>query len=220
MTEFSSAQEPFGAALRTAAIDRAKVRDIAAALGSRAHGVLALVLGLILLIPVKWVLPQLAGLLLLASGWGLVAAKAAPTPLIGSRTIAKPDIERAASAFEKQGWLSAITHPRLPDFVSGPAVYAAAIALILAGLAALLPTTHYLLGLALIVLGLGLAQKDGVGAMAGLALCFGASCYVLTLTAGAAAGAPFAGPWAAGALPWLSEWLEPSPLLPDDHSTR
>jgi hypothetical protein len=220
MSETASPQAPFGAALRTAAADGASVRAIAAALGGRGHGVLALLLGLILLIPVKWVLPQLAGLLLLASGWRLFAAKAAPSPLIGNRILAKPGVERAASAIDKQRWLSAILHPRLPDFVSGATVYAAAIALILAGLAALLPTTHYFLGLALIVLGLGLAQMDGAATLAGLAACFAASFYVLTMTAGAAAGAPFAGPWAEGALPWLADWLKPAALFPDDHSAR
>lgn len=188
-------------------------------LDGRAHGGLALILGLVLLIPVKWVLPQIAGLLLLVSGWRLFGGLATPLlPFIGGRTIKNARLVAFGKMMHDQKWLAAALPPRMADFSTGFAIKAAAIALIVAGLAALVPSTHYLLGLGLIILGLGLVQRDGAAILAGMAVTFAAAAFVLTLVAGAAAGAPFAAGWKQETLPFLS--TPAKALLPDDHATR
>jgi hypothetical protein len=186
-------------------------------LDGRAHGVLALILGVLLLIPVKWMLPQLAGLLLLASGWRLFGGAATPLlPFVGRRVIARARLAALAVLVSRQTWLRAVSPPRLTDFAAGFALKAAAVALIVAGLAALAPCTHYLLGLSLAVLGVGLMQRDGAATLAGMALSFAAGAFTLTLVAGAAAGAPFASAWGQENLPFLHSPAKA--LLPDDHA--
>lgn len=188
-------------------------------LDGRAHGVLAFMLGVVLLIPVKWVLPQLAGLLLLASGWRLFGGDAAPfLPLVGRRMIARAPLAALAGAVSSQAWLRAVAPPRLADLAAGFALKAAAVALIVGGVAAMAPCTHYLLGLSLAVLGLGLMQRDGAAMLAGMALSFAAAAFSLTLVAGAAAGAPFASAWGQENLPFLNQPAKA--LLPDDHAAR
>lgn len=194
-----------------------KVSAFLSRLDGRAHGLLAIILGLTLLVPVRWLLPQVAGLLLLISGWRLFSGIPAPfLPILGGRTFKKPRFETASRTSRR--WLGAVSKPRLSSFTTGFAGQAAAIALIAAGCAAFVPSTHFWLGLGLILLGLGLTQRDGLAALPGLALTFAASAFTLTLTAGTIAGAPFAGDWGRRNLPFIH--APPAPLVPDDHATR
>lgn len=188
-------------------------------LDGRAHGALALIAGLLLLIPVKWALPQIAGLLVLVSGWRMFGGVAAPAlPFLGGRTFTKARLDAAGNFVSKQTWLGAIAPPRLADFSTGFALKAAAIALIVAGMAALVPSTHFLLGFGLIILGIGLMQRDGAAMLAGVAVSFAASAFTMTLLAGAIAGAPFAAGWAEETVPFLVP--AEKTLVPDDHAAR
>jgi hypothetical protein len=200
---------------RAAALVEANGEALGAFLGrleGRAHGALALILGLLLLAPVKWLLPQITGLLLLASGWVLFGGSGAPfLPFLGGRTISKQRLESLGVSIQSQTWLDAISQPRLDGFAKGFAQHAEAIAFILAGLAAMVPSTHFVLGLGLIVLGLGMLQRDGAASLAGMATTFAASAFTLTLVAGAAAGAPFAAAWGQENLPFISVHDQPAP---------
>ncbi len=200
-----------GAALEVGA-EGETLRTFLNRLDGRAHGALALILGILLLLPVRWVLPQIAGLLLLASGWRSFAGSAAPfLPFIGGRQIAKPRLEAAGAFINGQSWISGLSPPRLDGLTQGFAQQAQSIALIVAGLAACVPATHFLLGLALIILGMGTAQRDGAASLAGIAATFAASVFTLTMVAGTAAGAPFAAAWSHENLSFFSAPAKPAP---------
>jgi hypothetical protein len=148
----------------------------------------------------------------LASGWGLFSGSTAPLlPFVGGRIISKQRLEAWGASLGSQTWLNTIAPPRLAGFAHGFVQQAQAIALILAGLAALAPSTHYLLGCGLILLGLGMTQRDGAASLAGLATTLAASAFTLTLVAGAAAAAPFAAAWKQENLPFFSTSERPSP---------
>lgn len=210
---------PFSAAFAAAAAaepgPRARIGALAQRLGSRSYGIWALLAGLLLLIPVPLVLPQLAGLILLAAGLKRLTGQDAAAPLVWRFAI---DSHAFATGFRVAfGWLESLWRARLPGLIGAGL---AGLALLLAGIAALTGPSA-LLGLGAIFLGYGLMQRDGLFTLAGVALCFGVSVYVLTMLGGLVAGAPYATAWGQDHARWLADLLHgQSDILPPDHATR
>jgi hypothetical protein len=187
------------------------------ALEARGFGVVAFMLGLVLLIPVKWVLPQIVGLALLITAWRMLTGARTPWLPFGlsKRVIAKARLEAAAGLVEKNlSFYEEMVKPRFHDLAHNAGETAAAIAILLAGACALAPAAHLIIALGLILLGLGLAQRDGAVMLAGVALCLGGSAYLATMLAGLAVGAGYASGWAEQQMPWLMDQLRPRPLMP------
>lgn len=215
----SEAAPPFSAAFAAAAEAEpgpsARIGALAEKLGPRSYGVWALLAGLLLLLPVPLVLPQFAGLILLAAGVKQLSGQTATAPLIGRLTI---DKHAFATGFRVAfGWLESLWRARLPGLIGASL---AGLALLLAGIAALTGPSA-LLALGAILLGYGLMQRDGLFTLAGAALCFGVSVYVLTMLGGLVAGAPYATTWGQDHARWLADLLHgQSDILPPDHASR
>lgn len=215
----SDAALPFSAAFAAAAETepgpKARIDALTQKLGARSYGLWSMLAGLILLLPIPIVLPQLAGLILLAAGVNRLSGQASTASLMGRLAIDK----RAFSAGFRVafGWLENLWRARMPTLIGAGL---AGLALLLAGLAALTGPSA-LLGLGAIVLGYGLMQRDGLFTLAGAALCFGVSVYALTMLGGLIAGAPFAGDWGQTHAPWLADLLHgESDIMPPDHAAR
>jgi hypothetical protein len=210
---------PFSAAFAAAAEAEpgptARIGALAEKLGPRSYGIWALLAGLLLLIPVPLVLPQIAGLILIAVGVKRLSGQDAAAPLIGRFAI---NTHAFATGFRVAfGWLESLWRARLPGLIGAGL---AGLALLLAGVAALTGPSA-LLGLGAILLGYGLMQRDGLFTLAGAALCFGASVYVLTMLGGLIAGAPYAAGWGQDHVRWLADLLHgQSDILPPDHASR
>lgn len=213
---------PFSAAFAAAAEAepgvRTRIGALAERLGPRSFGVWALFAGALLLLPIPFVLPQLAGLMLIAVALKLMSGKNATAPLIGRVSLTQRSVHAAATGFRVAfGWLERLWRARLPGLL-GAGI--AGFALLLAGLAALAGPSP-LLALGALLLGYGLMQRDGVFTLAGAAFCFGASVYILTMIGGLVAGAPFAASWSQDHAQWLADLLHgPSGIMPPDHATR
>lgn len=213
------ATPPFSAAFAAATEaepgPRIRIGALAEKLGSRSYGVWSLFAGLLLLIPVPLVLPQLAGLILLAAGLKLLSGQNAAAPLVWRFAI---DKHAFATGFRVAfGWLERLWRARLPGLIGAGLT---GLALLLAGLAALTGPSA-LLALGAILLGYGLMQRDGLFTLAGAALCLGVGVYVVTMLGGLIAGAPFATAWGQDHARWLADLLHgQSDILPPDHATR
>lgn len=215
----SEAAPSFSAAFAAAAEAEpgpsARIGALAQKLGPRSYGVWALLAGLLLLLPVPLVLPQLAGLILLAAGFKQLSGQSATAPLIGSLAI---DKHAFATGFRVAfGWLENLWRARLPGLIGAGL---AGLALVLAGVAALTGASA-LLALGAILLGYGLMQRDGLFTLAGAALCLGFGVYVLTMLGGLVADAPYATGWSQEHVRWLADLLHgQSDILPPDHASR
>lgn len=200
----------------------ASISALADALDRRSFGVLSFVLGIVIILPIPFVVPQIAGLMLILAGLNLVGGARAPASLRAlRRPVRKPRIAAIASLLRGAiGWLEDLWRGAWGDLLDHFA-FAVGFALTLAGLAALAGPSAGI-GLSTLVLGYGLMQRDGVLALAGGALCFGTSAFVLTMLGGVIADAPYAETWGELHTPWLAQWLHPAPndLMPATPSTR
>jgi len=189
----------------------ASISTLFEALKGRGFGILASVLGLLLLIPINWVLPQIIGVLLLTTGWGMLLGASAPwLAFQGARAVSGSRLHAIAGfAQTRGGWLEAVIKPRFSELTGDFAERIAGVAILLAGLCALAPVPHAAVVLGLVMLGLGLMERDGIVTLLGLGICFAEGAYLLTMLAGAAAGRPFAADWADAHMPWLADFLRP-----------
>jgi hypothetical protein len=199
----------------------ASIAALSDALDRRSFGALAVVLGIVVLLPIPFVVPQLAGLMLILTGLNLIGGARAPATLRALKSaVRKPRLDAIASLLRGAiGWLENLWRGAWGELLDHFAL-AAGLALALAGLAALAGPSAGI-GLSTLILGYGLMQRDGVLALIGGALCFGTSAFVLTMLGGVIAGAPYADAWGAVHAPWLVQWLHPAPndLIPANHAT-
>lgn len=165
--------------------DRVPVRAIVDVLGERAYALLIVVLGLPNCLPMPPPIPLLCGLLLLSVAVQIILGQ--PSPWLPNRllvrTIALHDLRKAVD--RAVPWLRKLerfARPRLSFFeravafrLVGAALLAFALALVFAA-----PIIGQIpLGIAVVLVGLGLVERDGVVVIAGL--CFGLVGTVLSL---------------------------------------
>ncbi|WP_406858620.1 exopolysaccharide biosynthesis protein [Alsobacter sp. KACC 23698] len=156
------------------ATDRVSVRAIVDALGERAYALLVVVLGLPNCLPMPPPIPLICGLLLLFVAAQIVLGKQAPwlPRRLLARTIALEDLRKAVDrAVPWLRWLERVARPRLSVFESAIAFRLVGLALLAFSLALVFaaPVIGQIpLGLAVVLVGLGLVERDGIVVIAGL----------------------------------------------------
>ncbi|MEJ6394700.1 exopolysaccharide biosynthesis protein [Gymnodinialimonas sp. 2305UL16-5] len=147
-------------------------------LHERAFGLFLLVLALPCCIPFLYGVPQIVALpLMFVSGQILLGRKAPWLPKkLGARTVSKEGLENLAR--RARPWLrriEAVSRPRLVALTRAPLdqVMGAALVLFSASILVPLPGTNTVPGFAVVIVSMGLLQRDGilvvVGAMLGTA---------------------------------------------------
>ena len=191
----------------------ARVGDLAGFLGLRGFGGAALKLGVLILLPIPF-LGQIAGAFVLISGLILMlGASQLWLPGVGAIKISQRYAGFVAGASKALfGWAEDLPRPQLTAMLDDPAVKLCALAMTLAGLAAILGSSVAIAAFGLILLGFGLMEEDGLTRLMGAALCLGAGAFTLTMLVGAVTGAPYAAGWLAEHAPWLDQLLRrPAP---------
>jgi hypothetical protein len=156
------------------ATDRVSVRAIVDVLGERAYALLVVVLGLPNCLPMPPPIPLICGLLLLFVAGQIVVGKQAPwlPRRLLSRTIALEDLRKAVDrAVPWLRRLERVARPRLSVFESAIAFRLVGLALLAFSLALVFaaPVIGQIpLGVAVVLVGLGLVERDGIVVVAGL----------------------------------------------------
>ncbi|WP_460451908.1 exopolysaccharide biosynthesis protein [Alsobacter sp. SYSU BS001988] len=156
------------------ATDRVSVRAIVDVLGERAYALLVVVLGLPNCLPMPPPIPLICGLLLLFVAAQIVLGKQAPwlPRRLLARTIALEDLRKAVDrAVPWLRRLERVARPRLSVFESAIAFRLVGLALLAFSLALVFaaPVIGQIpLGLAVVLVGLGLVERDGIVVVAGL----------------------------------------------------
>jgi hypothetical protein len=155
-------------ALAAGAAAGGSLRTVFESLKGRGFGLVVLLLGVLLLVPIDLVLPQIVGVLLLIAGWGILWGAAAPwLAFQGSRPLSGSQLNAIAEFIHVRcGWIESIVKPRFSDLAGDFAERAAGVGILLAGICALAPIPHALAALGLILLGLGLMERDGIATLA------------------------------------------------------
>jgi hypothetical protein len=198
--------------------DGVRVSEITDALGVRAFGAMALKFGILLLLPLP-VLPQVLGAVLALSGVRMLGgATKLWLPGLSAIKLSHGQIQLIARLSKMLfSWAENVPLPSVGDMTGGYGLKLCALALTLAGVAALFGPPGALVCIGLAALGFGLMQEQGLYRLIGVALCLGGAAFTLTNLAGAIAGAPWAGGWLGDHAPWLKSLLQPEPkgLMPE-----
>ncbi len=175
-------------------------------LGARGSGAALAVLGVLALIPLRVVWPQILGAAVLVIGARLLAGRLAlPAPRAWAEKPAAASVPTSVSggALVALGWIERVFKPRYGALAAAARWSAGLVGVLCAGgllasLPALLPA------LTLVLLGLGLLERDGLALVIGVALGAAWAAFIGTILAGLALGAPFAEAWLAEAAPWFA----------------
>ncbi|WP_245422353.1 exopolysaccharide biosynthesis protein [Alsobacter soli] len=168
-----------------ATTDRVPVRAIVDVLGERAYALLVVVLGLPNCLPMPPPIPLLCGLLLLFVAGQIIVGLPSPwlPKRLLARTIALEDLRKAVDrAVPWLRRLERVARPRLSIFEQALAFRGVGAALLIFSLALVFAAPiigQIPLGVAVVLVGLGLVERDGIVVIAGL--CFGAVGTVLSL---------------------------------------
>jgi hypothetical protein len=197
--------------------DGVRVSEITDALAVRAYGAMALKFGIFLLLPAP-ILPQLLGALLALSGVRMLGgATKLWLPGLGAIKLSHGQIQWMVKLSKSLfGWAEKLPLPQVATMMGGYGLNLSALAMMLAGVAALFGPPGALVCIGLVALGFGLMQEQGLYRLIGVALCLAGAAFTLTNLAGAITGAPWAGGWLDQHAPWLKDLLQPKPkgLMP------
>ncbi len=177
--------------------DGMTLREIRDRLDERAYGLMILILAIPCLVPALYGVPQIVGIpILLLAGQMLVGRKEPWLPdAVLKRRVTKAWLDRMADfATKRMSWFERLSRPRLRMFATGWAERAAALFMILATLTIILPMTNTVPSVALVLLSVGLIQRDGLFVLGGAAVATG---WVLALAI-VATGFLLGAGWAVG----------------------
>lgn len=165
------------------------IGDMVHALGGRSFGVLLFMFAILSLIPA--VVPGLStilGLPLLFLSWQLAWGFAEPwiPNRLARRVVARPHIERLAGWARRFRPIERMLRPRLLILVTGPAQRVLGIVAVALSLLFILPIPagNWLPGVAIAIIALAVARRDGAAALFGLLVTAGAFAFVGALVFG------------------------------------
>jgi hypothetical protein len=155
------------------------------------------------------VLPQIAALTLVVCGLALMGGATAPylPGFLGKRRLKKTTLESLASFAKKQeSWSQLLVQPRFAEFAAMDKL--AGLLIVVLGLFVAAPGMPDLIAsLAVLMLGLGLLQRDGLVTLIGIAIAIGWIAFVVAMAAGAAMNAPYGVGWLETHAKWASDLL-------------
>lgn len=147
--------------------DDVSLNWILSQLHERAFGLFLLVLALPCCIPFLYGIPQIVAFPLMFISAQILIGRATPwlPQRLGDRTVAKESLSNlAARARSLLVWIEALSHPRLVALTHRPLDRLVGLALVLfsASILVPLPATNSVPGLAVVVISMGLLQRDGI----------------------------------------------------------
>lgn len=163
--------------------DGLTLREIRDHLDERAFGLMILILAIPCLVPALYGVPQIVGIPILLLAGQMLAGRSEPwlPEAALKRRVSKAWLDRMADfATRRMRWFERFSRPRLTLFTQGWAERAAALFMILATLTIVLPMTNTVPSVALMLLAVGLIERDGLFVAAGAAVTTG---WVTTLAA-------------------------------------
>ena len=169
-------------------------------LDERAYGLLILILSLPCLVPGLYGVPQAVGVIIILVAAQLLIGREEPwLPhwVLTLRAKGRWLTAMADFAETRLGWIERVSRPRLLMFATGAGERMAAAFMILATLTIVLPFTNTVPSIALLLLSIGLIQRDGVFVLGGEAVATG----WLTLLGALGVGLLMEAEWAARLAP-------------------
>lgn len=169
-------------------------------LDERAYGLLILILSLPCLVPGLYGVPQAVGVIIILVAAQLLIGREEPwLPrwVLTLRAKGRWLTAMADFAETRLGWIERVSRPRLLMFATGAGERMAAAFMILATLTIVLPFTNTVPSIALLLLSIGLIQRDGVFVLGGAAVATG----WLTLLGALGVGLLMEAEWAARLAP-------------------
>lgn len=169
-------------------------------LDERAYGLLILILSLPCLVPGLYGVPQAVGVIIILVAAQLLIGREEPwLPrwVLTLRAKGRWLTAMADFAETRLGWIERVSRPRLLMFATGAGERMAAAFMIMATLTIVLPFTNTVPSIALLLLSIGLIQRDGVFVLGGAAVATG----WLTLLGALGVGLLMEAEWAARLAP-------------------
>ncbi|WP_296814963.1 exopolysaccharide biosynthesis protein [Brevundimonas sp.] len=169
-------------------------------LDERSFGLMILVLAVPCLVPALYGVPQVVGIPILLLAGQLLMGRHEPwlPDTLLRRRAPRAWLERMAGFAEKRmGWFERLSRPRLKAFACGPGERFAAVFIIVATVAIVLPLMNTVPSIGLALIAVGLIQRDGLFVLGGAVV---ATLWALAITV-VAAGVAYGATWATNLLP-------------------
>lgn len=169
-------------------------------LDERSFGLMILVLAVPCLVPALYGVPQVVGIPILILAGQLLMGRSEPwlPDALLRRRAPKAWLERMAGFAEKRmGWFERLSRPRLTAFACGAGERFAAVFIIVATVAIVLPLMNTVPSIGLALIAVGLIQRDGLFVLGGAVV---ATLWALAIAV-VAAGVAYGATWATNLLP-------------------
>jgi hypothetical protein len=187
-------------------------RAALAAMDKRGFAPFLLAAAFLLILPIDFALPQIAGVTIIVCALALLAgAQAPPLPwFVAKMRVKKERLEGVAKFFDDLDWARLVLTPRHAEFATGAGETLAALALLLLGIASAAGLPNTLPALGVCAIGLGLLQRDGLVMLIGVAVAIGWIAFLVAMAVGAHLNAPFASGWMNENAAWALKYLAPA----------